>query len=304
MLGKTQLQMAGVLNQAPKWGQAAATLAQVVGLNRYSLLPGPEGYAANFIESSDFNNAESVFEVSTEDQFPIGVTGISFPKMIGPCYRPGAPMPEFNPTYCDGRPTRWYVDQFALSRTAAGGPDPRMDVTLLYNNPARATEVVFGRPRSAFFTDNPASATKEDTMIFFRKYSEWQSSTDQRWDNPINFKVVRYADVLLMQAEALNESGGANAAAPLNAVRARVGKSAVSGLSQAQLRDTILYERMFELGLEMSRFNDLRRHNRLSPALASRDLDFTNFEVGKSERLPIPTQERNLNPNVAQNPGW
>jgi hypothetical protein len=61
---------------------------------------------------------------------------------------------------------------------------------------------------------------------------------------------------------------------------------------------------MFELGLEASRFNDLRRHDLLSPALSSRDWDFTTFVVGKSERLPIPTTERNLNPNVPQNPQW
>jgi hypothetical protein len=302
MLGKTKLQMAGVLAQTAKWGEAATTLAQVVALGRYSLLPN---YAENFVESRDFNNAESVFEVSTEDQFPVGVTGISFPKMIGPCYRPGGDAPEFNPTYCDGRPTRWYFEQFQASRTATGGIDPRMDVTLLYDRPAADAEQVFGRARSAFFENVAGSPVRADTMIFFRKYAEWQSSGDQRWDNPINFKVVRFADVLLMQAEALNESGGANPTGPLNQVRARVGKSAVSAaLTRAQLRDTILYERMFELGLEMSRFNDLRRHGLLAPALASRDPEFSNFVIGKSERLPIPTTERNLNPNVPQNPGW
>lgn len=302
MLGKTQLQMAGVLSQAPKWGEAAATLAQVVALGHYSLLPD---YGENFVEARDFDNPESVFEVSTEDMYPVGVTGISFPKMIGPCYRPGGGAPEFNPTYCDGRPTRWYFEQFQNSTTSTGGIDPRMDVTLLYDRPAADAEEVFGRTRAEFFENVAGSPIRADTMLFFRKYAEWQSSGDQRWDNPINYKVVRYADVLLMQAEALNESGGANPTVPLNLVRARVGKSAVSAaLTQAQLRDTILYERMFELGLEASRFNDLRRHGLLTAALAAHDPDFASFVAGKSERLPIPTTERNLNPNVPQNPGW
>ncbi len=61
---------------------------------------------------------------------------------------------------------------------------------------------------------------------------------------------------------------------------------------------------MFEFGLEASRWTDLRRHNLLSPALVSRDLDFRTFVTGKSERLPIPTTETNLNPRVTQNPGW
>ena len=315
MLGRTRLQMAGTLDMTAKWGEAAQALATVVSSNKYSLLPN---YADNFTESRDNNNPESLFEVEAEDKWPIGVTGISFPKMVGPCYRPGAPrgagVPgEFNPTFCDGRPTRWYYETFLTSRTTTGAVDPRLDVTILYPRADRATEQVYGRDRASFFIDNPLSAAREDTMIFFRKYGETQLATDQRWDNPVNYKVIRYADVLLMQAEALNESGStAQAFTPLNLVRQRVGKSALAGLSTAQMRDTILYERMFELGLEASRFNDLRRHKRLTPALGTRDLDFAadvaagrqGFVIGKSERLPIPTTERNLNPGLKQNFGW
>ncbi len=315
MLGRVRLQMAGVLKQTTKWGEAAQALGTVVSSGKYSLLPN---YADNFRESRDNNNAESLFEVQTEDKFPIGVTGISFPKMIGPCYRPGNPRgagvpSEYNPTFCDGRPTRWYYETFLTSRTTTDEVDPRLDATILYPRADRATERVYGRERASYFIDNPLSAAQEDTMLFFRKYGETELATNQRWDNPINFKVIRYADVLLMQAEALNESGQTpQAFVPINQVRARVGKSALAGLTTAQLRDTILFERMFELGLEMSRFNDLRRHGLLSPALGSRDLDFKpdpgasreGFVIGKSERLPIPTQERNLNPGLKQNPGW
>jgi starch-binding outer membrane protein, SusD/RagB family len=293
-----------------KWGEASQALGEVITSARYSLLPN---YGDNFREQRDNVNPESVFEVNTEDMWPIGVTGISFPKMIGPCYRPGPPMPEFNPTFCDGRPTRWYFNEFMASRTTTGAVDPRLDHTILYNDPARATEQVYGRDRGSFFVNNPDSPAQEDTMLFFRKYGETTVSADQRWDNPINYKVIRYADVLLMQAEALNESNQTSQAfAFINQVRARVSKSALSGLSKEQLRDTILNERMFELGLEMSRFNDLRRHGRLTPALAAHDPDFAadldagraGFVTGKSERLPIPTNERNLNPNLPQNPGW
>ena len=295
MLGKARLQQR-------KWAEAAQALTQVVGLGRYSLLAN---YADNFRQETENANAESLFEVQTEDMWPIGVTGISFPKMIGPCYRPGPPLPEYNPTFCDGRPTRWYFDQFQQSRTANGQVDPRLDVTILYNRPDRATEQVYGRARSTYFADNPQSPAREDTMLYFRKYGEHQLNQEQRWDNPINYRVLRYADVLLMHAEALNEQGQPTQAAPfVNQVRQRVGKSALGTLTQAQLRDTILFERMFELGLESSRFTDLKRHNLLSPALVSRDEDFRTFVSGKSERLPIPTTERNLNPNVAQNPGW
>ena len=302
MLGKARMQMAGTLGVPAKWGEAAQALGQVIGSQQYTLLPN---YADNFREETENANTESVFEAAAEDMYPIGVTGISFPKMIGPCYRPGDPLPEYNPTFCDGRPTRWYFDQFMASRTATGEVDPRLDVTILYDRPDRADEMVYDMARGAYFVDNAASATREDTMLYFRKYGETHLRTDQRWDNPINYRVLRYADVLLMHAEALNESGQTGQAYQyVNQVRQRVGKSDLAGLSTTQLRDSILYERMFELGLESSRFNDLRRHNLLSSALASRDPDFANFTTGKSERLPIPTTETNLNPNVNQNPNW
>jgi hypothetical protein len=288
MLGKTLL-------QERKWAAAAAALQPIIASNRYHLV---NNYNELFMQAGN-NGPESLFEVEMGNEklaASQGVGGLNIARMIGPC----------GPSYCDGRPTRWYFDQFAASKTATNGVDPRMDVTLLYNDPARANEMVYARPRGDYFVDNPATTdVREDTMIFFRKYGETNIQADQRWDNPINYRVLRYADVLLMQAEALNESGQTGQAFQyINQVRARAGKSGVGGLSQAQLRDTILYERMFELGLEQSRWNDLRRYNLLGPALASHDPDFSNFTPGKSERLPIPTTELNLNPNVKQNPGW
>ena len=312
ILGRARLQRAGVYNEPAKWAEASAALTQVIGSNSFSLLPN---YADNFNISTDNQipsaalKPESVFEVQMEDMFPIGVTGVSFPKMIGPCYR-GAnrpAYPDYNPTFCDGRPTRWYFDEFAKSRTSTGGIDPRMEATLLWNH--TSGESIYGRPYSYFFFDDTATAgVREDTMIFFRKYGETYLNQEQRWDNPINYKVIRYADVLLMQAEALNEQNQtAQAYQFINQVRTRARKNGVpAGLSQAQMRDTILYERMFEFGLEASRFNDLRRQDQLTAALSAHDPDFGGgaFVAGKSERLPIPNFETNGNPNVRQNPGW
>ena len=296
MLGKVRLQQR-------KWDEAIIPLGEVIAGGDYVLL---SDYQANFRQETDMN-AESLFEVATEDAFPIGILGISFPKMVGPCYRPGGGLPDFNPTWCDARPTRWYFERFMESRTTTDEVDPRADVTLLYKRDDRATEQVFGRDRGSYFVNPPSVPAGQgaDTMIFFRKYGEWHLNRDQVWDNPINYKVLRYADILLMQAEALNENDQTPQAYQyINQVRARVGKSALAGLTKEQLRDTILFERMFEFGLEASRFNDLMRHNRLSTALESHDNDFGNFIAGTSERLPIPTTETNLNPNAEQNFGW
>ena len=134
----------------------------------------------------------------------------------------------------------------------------------------------------------------------------WHVPGDQNWDNPINVRVIRFADVLLMEAEALNESGNtAGAYQYINRVRARVSLAPLpAGLSQTAMRDRIMHERLVEFGLEGQRWNDLKRQNMLTKALVPNDSEYNFFVVGKSERLPIPQSEIDLNPNVKQNPGW
>jgi len=147
----------------------------------------------------------------------------------------------------------------------------------------------------------------DTTQLFFKKYGEYYLGLpDQDWDAAINFRVIRYADVLLLDAEALNELGRTAEAYPLvDRVRARVTLPPLpAGLSADSLRERILRERMFELGLEGQRWADLERHARITPALQAEDPEFQFFVAGKSELLPIPQTERDLNPNVKQNPGW
>jgi len=278
ILGKAQLQQR-------KWAAAQATLAQVIASNQFSLMPN---YADNFTDAKE-NNAESLFEVQFGDrtQLAAGVRGLNIPKMIGPC----------GPSFCDGRPTRWYFNQFFQETTTSGGVDPRLDATIFYNKPGGMD--VYGTP---FATRYGATSTE----IYFKKWGQYYVPGDQDWDNPINYRVLRYADVLLMQAEALNEQGQtAQAYQYINAVRARVSLAALpAGLTQAQMRDRILHERLLELGLEGSRWLDLKRQNLLSRALIPNDDEYNFFVANKSELLPIPVSETNLNRNVRQNPGW
>jgi len=149
----------------------------------------------------------------------------------------------------------------------------------------------------------------DTTRVYWKKYGEYYTgSNDQNWEAQINFKVLRYADVLLMQAEALNEQGQTANALPLvNQVRQRVGlRPLAAGLSQVQMRNAILNERLLEFGLEGQRWLDLGRQNLFADlaTLRSHDPDFNTFVAGKSQLLPITQRERNLNPNVRQNPGW
>jgi starch-binding outer membrane protein, SusD/RagB family len=121
-------------------------------------------------------------------------------------------------------------------------------------------------------------------------------------DSKANWKVVRFADVLLMYAEALNENGKTiQALVPINQVRARAGLSASSGLTQAQTRDAIALERRFELSFEGHRWFDLVRTGKALNALAP---------VGMKDYMtvfPVPLSQVRVinNPSIfPQNPGY
>ena len=296
MLGKTLL-------QERKWAQASAALAPIIAgtYGTYSLVPD---YGTLFRREGN-NGPESLFEVQmgNVDLCGQGLCGLNIAKMAGAC----------GPGYCDGRPTPWYLTQFLSDSTTAGGTvDPRVNSTLYYYR--GDTTLVYGKTwrcwrDSTNGTFNQRANYTDTTRLYFKKWGEYYTgSQDQTWEAQINFKVLRYADVLLMQAEALNEQGQTAQALPLvNQVRARVGlKPYSAGASQATLRNLILHERLVEFGLESSRWLDLGRQNLFSDlaTLRSHDTDFNTFEAGKSMLLPIPQSERNLNPNVKQNPGW
>src|SRR5256885_8930842 len=273
LLGKAQMQQT-------KWSAAAATLQEVIGSGRYDLMPN---YADNFTDRFE-NNIESLFEVQFGDRsfLSSGVRGLNISRMVGPC----------GPSYCDGRPTRWYVAQFQQDTTVGGQGDPRLDLTIYYNKPGGMD--VYSTPFATRYST-------DTSVLFFKKYGDYYHGLpDQDWDAAINFRVIRYADVLLLQAEALNELGRTAEAYPLvDRVRARVTLPPLpAGLSADSLRERILRERMFELGLEGQRWADLERHARITPALQAEDPEFQFFVAGKSELLPIPQTERDLNPNV------
>ena len=89
---------------------------------------------------------------------------------------------------------------------------------------------------------------------------KYLTPTERNNDSPCNYKVTRYADVILMYAEALNENGKTDEALTwLNKVRERAGVAPFTGLSQGATREAIATERRFELTFEGHRWFDLIR---------------------------------------------
>jgi hypothetical protein len=126
----------------------------------------------------------------------------------------------------------------------------------------------------------------------------------------INFIRMRYADVLLMEAEALNEAGHPDlAVVPLNKVRKRAKmKEYATTTSQTDLRAAIRMERWKELAFEGHRAFDLARWltgDQLRQHYINVKYPFAeNFEVGKHELLPIPLVDMQANQNLVQNPHY
>ncbi len=181
------------------------------------------------------------------------------------------------------QPTQEFINSYETG-------DKRKDVTVLYE----------GCPQ---FDGKDYQKSYSMTNYNLRKFLVAKPVT---YDNsPMNFPVLRYADVLLMKAEALNELGKTSEAeSPLNEVRTRAGLPSVSGLSKAAFRDKVLHERRMELAFEGQFWFDLIRVDNGQYAI--------NFlhSIGKSNMsskfllFPIPQKERDANPNLTQNPGY
>jgi hypothetical protein len=135
-----------------------------------------------------------------------------------------------------------------------------------------------------------------------------------------NYRILRYADVLLLKAEAILQSGGspAEAIGLINQVRARARNSGggaapadrpTTETNQTTIMDWIMTERLLELAGEGQRWFDLRRWQlqgiiSLNDAFFSSNVTGMSFQLPKSLNLPIPNSEIDVNPNVTQNPGY
>jgi tetratricopeptide (TPR) repeat protein len=153
---------------------------------------------------------------------------------------------------------------------------------------------------------------------FVAEYNMNGAITD-RAHTPINFPLIRYADVLLMLAECYNEMGRLDDAVSLiNQVRARVhmpginsGPSWLEASTKEEVFERIKHERAVELAIEGHRFSDLKRWGSLETLNGKVEKGFTGkayyTRVVRSRDYlwPVPQQEIDMNKNLLpQNPGW
>lgn len=259
-----------------KWDQVLNLTNQVMTLG-YSLFPD---YEKQFRIENE-NNSESVFEIQAKYvQGNCDVSSSQYSQVQGVRGSTGGGW-GFNV------PTQNLVDAFEED-------DPRKEATIIFRG--ETTPQGDAIPATG---DNPMYNQK--SYVPFSLFVECAEGSEQ------NIRVIRYADVLLMNAEAANELGNpTQAKASLNAVRARArgGNAAilpdVTTDDQGALREAIWHERRVELAMEFDRFFDLVRQGRAATVLAGK-----GFVAGKNEVWPIPQNEIDLSAGtLTQNPGY
>ena len=286
-----------------RWGEASQVANQIIQSGNYSIYQG--GFREMFLPANE-NNSEVIFDVQYG-----GNNKSSFDEVLF----------QF-----DGAPVlRNFVDAFDMTNglpitdPASGydsdnplvGRDPRLLQTVAAVGTNLNGEVVtigqygrtgFGFKKYQSYTDN------ETIPLFGSNESE------------TNYIVIRYADVLLMFAEAENEANGPSTAVfdALDEIRTRtsVNMPVVDRtLSQSELRNFIRKERRLELAMEGIRMSDIRRwgigEQVLNGAVFLRidgngDSVIVNreFDASKHNVWPIPQSEIELNPNLTQNPNY
>jgi hypothetical protein len=268
-----------------KWDKAVTAAATIVNSNVYDLMPV---YTQNFNQKFK-NNKESVFEIQH-------LTGQD-PKLGNELNQYFAP--QIDGGYYFNAPTQNFVDEF--EETIDGVPDPRLDYTV-------------GRDTMPWFNNRIFDkAWSPGTGYLTRKHQQPLSEVANKSDGNLNYSAIRYADVLLWYAEALNESGQtANALIPLNRVRKRARESYlydstlagypnipagllpdITSLNQSDIRKAIQHERRVELGFEFHRYFDIIRWGKDYATHALSDKPNFNYDLYK--HFPIPQIERDRN---------
>ena len=280
-----------------QWAEAASAASQVMG--KYSLYPD---YRALFMIENE-NNQEVIFDA----QFISPEQGHHYDTYFGPSGAGGwssiMPLPELVNDYhmTDGLPTS------TSPLYDAGNPydnrDPRLKQTIFVPG-----TIVNGIPFEDLTTFTGFAFKKytpldEDFVITPAPYSALSG---------LNVILLRYADILLMYAEAKNEDSGPDQSVldAINEVRSRASvmmPDIASGLSQAEMREVIRHERRVEFPAEGTRYSDIRRW-KTAESLMNGLVDPGGtrvFNAGRDYLWPIPGGEFDL-PDTAltQNPNY
>ena len=289
-------------NEIGKWTAAADAAKAVMDLagTGYGLF---SDYRGLFLPQNE-NNKEVIFDV----QYIFPGLGTSF-DLIGKQYNTNAPLLDLARAY-------QMKNGLAITDPASGynpakpyaNRDPRLYGTVFFPGDtlmevpvtnSRFAVTGFGMKKYTIYDKGPAPTGQSDLK-------SGQSET--------NFIILRYADILMMYAEARNEAMGPDQTifAALNAIRKRVNMPDISvTASKADLREIIRHERRIEFAGEALYYNDVRRwktaENVLNATIYTYNgdaIETRKFVPSRDYWWPIPLTETDLNPALEQNTGY
>lgn len=290
-------------NDMNRWQTAVDALKAVIDLAPdagYGLYPD---YRGLFLPENE-NNKEVIFDV----QFIYPLEGNSF-DLINRQYNSNAPLLGLAEAYemKNGLPitdplSGYNPDSPYVNR------DPRLNATIVYPGdkymgttvkPSRFAITGYGVEKYSIYTEEKPPSDLADLK-------GGQSYT--------NYIVLRYADILLMYAEAQNEVAGPDATVydAINKVRERAGMPDLQeGLSKDDMREAIHHERRVEFACEGYYYNDIRRWKTAEDVMNATIYTWDNtpietrkFDPAKDYWWPIPQAELDLDPNLEQNNGY
>ena len=294
--GSAQALKARVLLYNERWSEAADVANQVISGGKYSLF---DNFRTLFLSEGQPDNPEIIFttrylapDITSNLDIRWAWHGILNPNQIlVDAYEctDGLPITS-SPLY---NPDNWRLNRDPRCLLTIKGHDDKVinsagvEMGFNYNNVGNGY--------------NPVKYCNWDVLPI-----DYSTISDQDWI------LIRYAEVLLMYAEAKNEASGPDASvySAVNQVRTRVGVDMPplpEGLSKEAMRERIRNERRVELALEGFRWSDVRRW-RIAEDVIPTIVDVggarRKFDPGKNYLLPFSQTEMDINPELDQNPGY
>ena len=289
------------------WKTADSLTQDVISSGQYQLMPD---YSILWRQAGD-NSAESIFEVETgiygsadygipeyvEFQGPRQDNGMGTP--FTPWNNPGFNQPAGDDGFGFDAPSANLAAAYEpgdlrkaatiIDLPASSAPDTLFDGFIVPTLVGLHTYYNY----KAYHSEIPAGGGKAQIEAF----------DGNRGLCPKNLHILRYAEVLLIKAEADNEMGNTgNAITYLNMVRSRAGLLPTTASSQTDLRTAVWNERRVELAMEHDRFWDIVRQGRAAQIMQAVG---KNFTANKDELLPIPASEIAISGgSLSQNLGY
>ncbi len=260
--GAAKALLAKVSMYQNKWETVLELTSEVIKSGEYNLTPNYEDIWKEIGE----NNQESIFEVQAKGELPsVGVD-------------------QYSLTQGARGEGGWGWGFNVPSENLLNSYDPndlRRDATIIF----RGETLYDGR-----FVPETVVNPMYNQKAYSSAFTDYQQTGK-------NIRILRYAEVLLMNAEAASQLGG-DVSGPLNQVRNRAGLESIINPSQFDVWN----ERRWELAFEHDRYFDLVRQGRAETVLQSLGIPFV---AGKHELFPIPNVQIDLSEGILQqNPGW